>query len=84
MKTIKKQIILLTFCVNLLLCFASCAYFGAADSKMREYRQIQQDAKDALNTPSLFGDMEIEQLEKAVRQDIKDMEKKLSRKVSKR
>jgi hypothetical protein len=79
-QTIKKQVILFTFCINILLCFASCAYFGAADSKMREVRQIQQDAKQVLDTPDLFSDMKIEDLQKAVDQDIKDMKKKLKNK----
>jgi hypothetical protein len=83
-KTIKEKVILISFGINLLVCFTSCAYFSAADSKMREYRQIQQDAHDALNPPSLFGDMHIEELENAVRQDIKDLEKKVGAKVSKR
>lgn len=79
-KTIKEKVILFTFCANILVCFASCAYFGAADAKMREYREIQQDAKQVLDTPDLFSDMKIEQLEKAVNQDLKDMEKKFKKK----
>jgi len=78
-KTIKKQVILLTFCANILLCFASCAYFGAAESKMREIRQMQNDAKDVLETPDLTSDWSIEELEDAVAQDIEDAEQKIKR-----
>ena len=83
-KTIKEKVILFSFCINLLLCFTSCAYFSAADSKMREYREIQRDAKSALDTPDLFSNMTIEQLEKAVDQDLKDMKKSLKNKVAKK
>lgn len=76
MKTIKKYVILITFCINIMLCFASCAYFSAAETKMQEIREIQHDAQDALNTPSLFSDMSIEELEKAVDQDLITMHKK--------
>lgn len=79
-KTIKEKVILVTFCINILLCFASCAYFGAADAKMREVREIQRDAKEVLDTPDLFTDLKMEDLEKAVKQDIKDMEKKFKKK----
>jgi hypothetical protein len=79
-KTIKKQVILLTFCANILLCFASCAYFSAAEVKMQELREIQRDAKDILETPDLTGEWGIEELEKAVAQDLKSMELKHKRK----
>lgn len=78
-KTIKKQVILFTFCVNILLCFASCAYFSAAESKMQEVREIQRDAKEVLETPNLTGEWDIETLEDAVAQDIKDMERKVKK-----
>jgi hypothetical protein len=78
-KTIKKQIILFTFCVNILLCFASCAYFSAAETKMQEIREIQRDAKEVLETPNLTGEWDIETLEDAVAQDIKDMERKIKK-----
>jgi hypothetical protein len=74
-KTIKEKIILISFGINLLICFTSCAYFSAADSKMREYRQIQRDVEDILNPPSLFSDMEIGELEEAVCKDVSDMAK---------
>jgi len=74
-KTIKEKAILISFGINILICFASCAYFSAADSKMREYRQIQRDVEDILNPPSLFSDMEIGELEEAVRKDVSDMAK---------
>jgi hypothetical protein len=74
-KTIKEKIILISFGINLLVCFTSCAYFSAADSKMREYRQIQRDVQDILNPPSLFSDLEISELEEAAEKDIRDMAK---------
>ena len=74
-KTIKEKAILISFGINLLICFTSCAYFSAADSKMREYRQIQRDVEDILNPPSLFSDMEICELEEAVCKDVSDMAK---------
>jgi hypothetical protein len=74
-KTIKEKIILISFGINLLLCFTSCAYFSAADTKMREYRQIQRDVEDILNPPSLFSDLEISELEEAAEKDIRDMAK---------
>ena len=78
-KTIKKQVILFTFCANILLCFASCAYFSAAETKMREIRAIQGDAEDILETPDLTGDWSIEELEDAVAQDIKDAEREMKK-----
>jgi hypothetical protein len=78
-KTIKKQVILFTFCINILLCFASCAYFSAAETKMQEVREIQRDAKEVLETPNLTGEWDIETLEDAVAQDIKDMERKIKK-----
>jgi hypothetical protein len=83
-KTIKEKAILISFGINILICFASCAYFSAADSKMREYRQIQQDASDVLNTPSLFGEMDISELEDAVRKDISNMENTFKTKTAKK
>jgi hypothetical protein len=79
-RTIKKQVILFTFCVNILLCFASCAYFSAAETKMQEVRQIQRDAEEVMNTPDLTGDWGIEELEEAVRKDLKSLEAKQKRK----
>lgn len=79
-KTIKEKVILFSFCVNLLLCFASCAYFSAAENKMREYRELQRDAEDILNTPSLFSDLDINDLHKAVDQELKQIEKEKKRK----
>lgn len=79
-KTIKEKVILFSFCVNLLLCFASCAYFSAAENKMREYRELQRDAEDILNTPSLFSDLDINDLHKAVDQELKQIEKENKRK----
>jgi hypothetical protein len=79
-KTIKEKVILFSFCVNLLLCFTSCAYFSAAESKMREYRELQRDAADILNTPSLFSDLDINDLHKAVDQELKQIEKDNKRK----
>lgn len=83
-KTIKQKVILVTFCINILLCFASCAYFSAADSKMREYREIQRDAKDILNTPSLFSDLDMEELEKAVDKEVKELDKRYKNKTAKK
>jgi hypothetical protein len=83
-KTIKQKVILVTFCINILLCFASCAYFSAADSKMREYREIQRDAKDVLNTPSLFSDLDMEELEKAVDKEVKELDKRYKNKTAKK
>lgn len=78
-RTIKKQVILVTFCANILLCFVSCAYFSAAETKMQEVRQIQNDAKSVLETPDLTGEWNIEELENAVAQDIEDAERKIKR-----
>jgi hypothetical protein len=75
-RTIKKQVTLFTFCANILVCFASCAYFSSAESKMNEVRQIQRDAKEILDTPSLTEEWDIKELEDAVVKDIKEMEKK--------
>ena len=83
-KTIKQKVILVTFCINILLCFASCAYFSVADSKMREVREIQRDARDILNTQSLFSDLDIEDLEKAVDKEVKELEKKYKNKTAKK
>ena len=73
-QNIKRKVILISFCINLMLCFASCAYFGAAETKMREIRGIQRDAKEVLDTPNLTG-WSIEELEHAVDKDIKALEK---------
>lgn len=83
-KTIKEKVILVTFCINILLCFASCAYFSAADSKMREVREIQRDAKDILNTPSLFSDLDMEELERAVDKEVKELDKRYKNKTAKK
>lgn len=83
-KTIKQKVILVTFCINILLCFASCAYFSAADSKMREVREIQRDAKDILNTPSLFSDLDMEELERAVDKEVKELDKRYKNKTAKK
>lgn len=79
-QNIKRKIILISFCINLMLCFASCAYFSAAETKMSEIRQMQQDVDDILETPDLTGEMTIEQLDEAVEQDLKDMQRKHLRK----
>jgi len=79
-KTIKEKVILFSFCVNLLMCFASCAYFGAADSKMREIREMKRDAEDILNTPSLFSDLDMKELEKAVDKEVKALDRKYKNK----
>lgn len=79
-KTIKEKVILFSFCANLLLCFTSCAYFSAADSKMREIRERQRDAEDILNTPSLFSDLDMEELERAVDKEVKELDRKYKRK----
>ena len=47
---------------------------------MREYRELQRDAADILNTPSLFSDLDINDLHKAVDQDLKQIEKDNKRK----
>jgi hypothetical protein len=83
-KTIKEKVILFSFCVNLLLCFTSCAYFSAADSKMREIRQMERDAADILNTPSLFSDLDMEELERAVDKEVKELDRKHKNKVAKK
>lgn len=73
---IKKNVIVFSFCINVLMCFASCAYFGAAESKMREVRDLQRArefADGVLETPDLTGNFSIEELEDAVEQDLKDM-----------
>lgn len=73
-QSIKRKVILISFSINLMLCFASCAYFSAAETKMREIREIQRDAKEVLETPNLTG-WSIEELERAVDKDIKALEK---------
>ncbi len=73
-QNIKRKVILISFCINLMLCFASCAYFSAAETKMREVRDIQRDAKEVLDTPDLTG-WSIDELEDAVNKDIKTLEK---------
>lgn len=83
-KTIKEKVILFSFCVNLLLCFASCAYFSAAENKMREYRELQRDAEDILNTPSLFSDLDIEDLQRAVDKEVKALDTEHKNKVAKK
>jgi hypothetical protein len=79
-QNIKRKVILISFCINLMLCFASCAYFSAAETKMSEIRQMQRDVDDILETPDLTGEMTIEQLDEAVKQDLKDMQRKHFRK----
>ena len=79
-QSIKRKIILISFSINLMLCFASCAYFSAAETKMQEIRAIQRDAKEVLETPSLTDEWSIKELENAVAQDLKDLELKHKRK----
>lgn len=74
-KRIKKNVILLTFCINILVCFCSCAYFGAAQSKMNEIRDLREArefAESVLETPDLTSEWDIKELEAAVNQDIED------------
>jgi hypothetical protein len=79
-QSIKRKIILISFCINLMLCFASCAYFSAAETKMQEIRAIQRDAKEILETPNLTDEWSIDELENAVAQDLKNLEIKHKRK----
>jgi len=79
-QNIKRKVILISFCINMMLCFASCAYFSAAEAKMQEVRGIQRDAKEVLEMPDLTGEWNIEELENAVAKDLRDVEIKHKRK----
>lgn len=79
-KNIKQKVILLTFCANILLCFASCAYFSAAEAKVQEYKELRRDAATMLETPDLTGDMNIDELHYVVEQELKELEQKSKRK----
>ena len=75
-KNIKQKVILLTFCANILICFASCAYFSAAETKVQEYREMRREASGILETPDLTSDMDMDELHKIVEQELKDLENK--------
>ncbi len=79
-KNIKQKVILLCFSANILLCFASCAYFSAAESKVQEYREMRREAEGLFQTPDLTGDMDINDLHIAVEEELQELEQKSKRK----
>jgi hypothetical protein len=73
----KNKLILISFGLNVAICLASCSYFGAAESKMQEYKKLKEvdkAAREIVEDVSLFAP--VEELENAVAQDLAALDTK--------